>query len=41
MVIDENATAPLVLFVRVTFLAVLVVPKAWLAKVIEAAERVN
>jgi hypothetical protein len=38
MAIDEIATPPLVLFVSVTFFAALVVPKARLAKVIEAAD---
>ena len=41
MLIDEIPTAALVLFVTVTLFAVLVEPKAWFPKFIEAAESVN
>jgi hypothetical protein len=41
MLIGEILTAALVLFLRVTFFAGLVVPKASYPKLIEAAERVN
>jgi hypothetical protein len=41
MLIDEILTAALVLFVRVTLFAVLVVPKTWLPKLMLVTESVN